>query len=107
LGATVLGAADFRSYNPTEAARYRVRDGKPDFSNPVPRDEWRPLRMEDQFDAMLYLGHPASITIAPISATVCNDTAYMAMRAKRSAAVSWAQSDFDRLRSYCSDRPGK
>ena len=104
---TVLGAADFTFYNPTEVARYSLRNGNPDFTNPIPRDEWRRLRMDDQFDATLYLGHPSSITIAPIAATVCSDAAYMATRAKRAAVVGWAQGDFDRLRSYCNDQPGK
>ena len=104
LRGTVLGAADFRYYNPTEMARYSFRGGKPDFSNPIPRDQWRPLRMEDQFDATLYLGHPSSITIAQVPPMVCKDTAYIAMRAKRSAAVGWAQGDFDRLKSFCADQ---
>ena len=104
LRGTVLGAADFRFYNPTEMARYSFRDGKPDFSNPIPRDQWRPLQMEDQFDATLYLGHPSSITIAQVPPMVCKDAAYIAMRAKRSAAVGWAQGDFDRLKSFCADQ---
>jgi len=31
----------------------------------------------------------------------------MAMRAKRSAAVDWAQGEFDRLRAWCADQVGK
>lgn len=100
---TVLGAADFRFYNP-EVARYSLRDGKPDFDNPIPRDQWRSMPMQDQFDAILYLGPTSSITISSLSPTLCSDAAYIAMRAKRSAAVGWARSDFDRLKSFCADQ---
>jgi len=78
---TVLGAEDFRFYNPTEMARYSFRNGKPDFSNPIPRDQWRSMSMQDQFDAILYLGPISSITISPLSPALCSDAAYIAMRA--------------------------
>jgi hypothetical protein len=51
---TVLGATDFTFYYPSEAmGRFAIRDGKPDFSAPIPRDLWKTLRAEDQFDAVL------------------------------------------------------
>ena len=90
LRGTVLGAEDFGFYNP-EVMRVSLRNGKPDFANPIPRDQWRSMPMQDQFDAILYLGPISSITISSLSPSVCNDSAYMAMRAKRSAAVGWAQ----------------
>jgi hypothetical protein len=44
---TVLGAADFTAYYPSEAiGRFPIRDGKPDFSAPIPRDQWKTLRAE-------------------------------------------------------------
>jgi hypothetical protein len=103
---TVLGAADFKFYNP-EVARYSLRNGKPDFENPIPPDQWRSMAMQDQFDAILYLGPISSITISPLSPAVCRDAAYIAMRAERAAAVDWAQGDFDRLKSFCANQPGK
>src|SRR5439155_20551896 len=51
---TVLGAADFADYYQHPVRRIAIRNGKPDFANAVARDEWRALRMEDQFDAVLY-----------------------------------------------------
>ena len=54
---TVLGAADFTKYYPSEAmGRFAIKDGKPDFSAPIPHEQWKTLRAEDQFDAVLYLG---------------------------------------------------
>ena len=104
---TMLGTMDFRFFNPTEIARYSFRNGKPDFSNPIPREQWSVMPMQDQFDAVLYLGPVSSLTIAPLSPALCRDAAYIAMRAKRSAAVGWAQGDFDRLKAFCADPSGK
>jgi hypothetical protein len=53
---TTLGAIDFNEYwsgNPGRILRQMVRDGK---LVPAPRQEWKPLRMDEQFDAVLYLG---------------------------------------------------
>src|SRR4029453_17481045 len=45
---TVLGAPDFNFYYPSEGmGRIAIRNGKPDFSKPIPRDQWRTLRAED------------------------------------------------------------
>ena len=104
---TMLGTTDFRFFNPTEIARYSFRNGKPDFSNPIPREQWSVMPMQDQFDAVLYLGPVSSITISPLSPALCSDAAYIAMRAKRSAAVDWAQGDFDRLKAFCAGQVGK
>jgi hypothetical protein len=64
LRGTVLGAADFSFYFPFDGARFIVRNGTP---QSIPRRQWRTLRMEDQFDAVLYLGSPSSITQARLS----------------------------------------
>jgi hypothetical protein len=63
---TVLGAVDFTFYYPSEEmGRIAIRDGKPDFSKPIPRDQWRNLRAEDQFDAVLYQGREPSAEVMP------------------------------------------
>ena len=48
---TVLGAADFTAFYPAEVPRATIRDGR---IVPIPRDQWRSLSMEEQFDAVLY-----------------------------------------------------
>ena len=64
---TPLGAADFTFYYPSEAmGRFAIRDGTPDFSTPIPRDRWRTLRAEDQFDAVLYPGPQPSANVQPL-----------------------------------------
>lgn len=72
---TALGALDFTFYNPSEAmGRFAIRDGKPDFSVQIPREQWRTLRAEDQFDAVLYTGEERPTLVRPL-ATRCADTA--------------------------------
>lgn len=71
---TVLGAPDFANYYPADrylmaASRMEIRDGK--ILGPVPRDEWRSLKMEDQFDAVLYLGPRSSITVPQVRPQRC------------------------------------
>ena len=79
---TTLGAADFTFYYPMQSDRLTVRDGK---AVPVRRDQWRSMRMEDQVDAVLYLGSPPEITYSKLSPALCADTAYVAMRLRRLA----------------------
>ena len=50
-------------------------------------DQRRPLRMEEQFDALLYLGAQASITRAELSPTPRSDAAHMEMRLGRMALL--------------------
>ena len=53
---TTFGAADFEFYYPSEVPRARFLDGQ---IVPIPGEEWRTLPMDEQFDAVLYLGLPA------------------------------------------------
>jgi hypothetical protein len=62
---TTLGAIDFNEYwsgNPARIPRQMIRDGK---LVPAPREEWKPLRMDEQFDAVLYLGRNPQSTPPP------------------------------------------
>jgi hypothetical protein len=95
---TVLGDADFTFYYRFATSRIVMRDGKP--AGAIPRDQWRPLRMEDQFDAVLYLGKPSGITIAPILPALCADPAYMKMRLER-IMEEGPRGAADRLKTYC------
>lgn len=47
----------------------------------------RPVRLEGQFDAILYLGPPLSLTMAKLSPTLCSDPDYMAMRLGRLSLI--------------------
>jgi len=55
------------------------------FYQPPPVPGWSQLRMEDEFDALLYLGPPSSMTTSPFPAALCRDEKYMKMRLSRLA----------------------
>jgi hypothetical protein len=80
LRGTELGSRDFTFYYPSEAPRLSMREGRP---TPIPREQWRSLRMDEQFDAILYLGPPATITTSRLPASLCTDSGYMEMRLAR------------------------
>jgi hypothetical protein len=83
---TTLGAAPF-------GAVYDLNG--PEFQN---------VRMHDQFDALLYLGPPSSITFSELSKSRCADENYMRMRLARMALVPWGKYEIDGLKAFC-DRP--
>jgi hypothetical protein len=94
LRGTVLGATDFTVYTPS-FGRYLMRGGT---RTDIPRDQWRMLPMEDQFDALLYLGPPSALTQAKLAPQLCADAAYMEMRLGRMALVGQPT---DQLKQYC------
>jgi len=99
LRGTILGEADFTTYWPPVASRFKVADGK---LVPIPREEWRTLRMEEQFDALLYLGPPSDITISRLSPALCADREYMEMRLGR-IALEGPKIEGERLKQYCAN----
>jgi hypothetical protein len=98
---TALGALDFAAFFPTQG-RYTMRDGQ---RTPVPRDQWRVRRMEDQFDAVLYLGPPSGITHARLPAALCADPTYMEMRTTRMSLFPVLRADAGRVRDRCAPPP--
>ena len=69
---TTLGALDFAEIDAAPPSRMTIRDGK---IVPVPREEWRTMRLEDQFDAVLKLADdtPATTTRTPLTVGQCAD----------------------------------
>jgi hypothetical protein len=94
---TALGAADFTFYYRFEVQRVAVRGNT---FEPIPRDQWRRLRMEDQVDAVLYLGAPSEITDRPFPPALCADPTYMKMRLDRFALMGMS-AGADRLKRDC------
>jgi hypothetical protein len=98
---TVLGAADFTAYYPSEAiGRFPIRDGKPDFSAPIPRDQWKTLRAEDQFDAVLYMGKGPSPRI-DLDPARCIEKTEFQEHLRRMAASGLPPQETERLRTLC------
>jgi len=59
------------------------------------------LRMEDQYDALVYLGPVSSITMSELSPSLCRDTSYMQMRLARMALIAPAAPDAAMLERFC------
>lgn len=105
LRGTTLGSVDFSFYDPA-VVRVAVRNGSPDWSTRIPREQWRPLRMEDQFDAVLYLGPPSTLTNARLSPALCADRAFIEMRLQRMTLAGFPQAEGMMKRS-CGDQTVK
>jgi hypothetical protein len=67
-----------------------------------------PTTMEEQFDAVLYLGPPSSITMSEISAAQCADVNYRKMRVARLALGPGgpAGEDVARFTTHCARSVG-
>jgi hypothetical protein len=95
---TDLGMADFSRYFSYEGERRAVRDGKPVV---IPREQWRSLKMQDQFDAVIYLGPEASFKDWVIPQEKCGDRAYLEMRLGRMAMFDWTRAEAKQLKERC------
>jgi hypothetical protein len=98
---TVLGAADFTVYYPSEAiGRFPIKDGKPDFANPLPRDQWKSLRAEDQFDAVLFMGK-APFPRVDLDPARCADRTEFNEHLRRLEVSGVPAFETDRLKKLC------
>ena len=68
---------------------------------PVRVDFWQAMKLEGQFDAVLWLG--PTRTFADIPASLCADERYMAMRLSR-MAIGNGQASADRFKQECAAR---
>jgi hypothetical protein len=68
----------------------------------VPREAWRTMRTEDQFDALLYLGPRESWNNAMVSPALCADADYLAMRSARMTLAEWQS---DTIADFCGSPP--
>ncbi len=75
-----------------------------------PGPQRRPVRMEEQFDAILYLGPPSSMTSARMAPVLCSDRDYMKMRTWRLGLIppppGATLTPADQLKENCA-HPGK
>jgi hypothetical protein len=104
LRGSVFGAKAFTFYLPGEGegiVRITMKDGKP---TPVPREHWRALAMEEQFDALLHFGPSSSLAPPPLAPGLCADAEYMKMRLWRMSLVPFPagpDNPIDQLKTYC------
>jgi len=77
---------------------------------PVPGDQLRAVRMEDQFDAWLYLGPRSSLKTSLLAPTRCLDAAYIEMRTSRMKLLPGppgAPDPGEQLKRYCAAQAPK
>jgi hypothetical protein len=80
---TVLGAADFTVFVGGDNDRFTVR-GVDDFVK-IPKEQHKPMRMEEQADAILWMGVTRPGAPVLLSKETCADPAYLPMRLARTA----------------------
>jgi hypothetical protein len=99
---TTLGAIDASEYfGPGRG--FVVRH---DETVPVPEEQWRKLRAEEQFDALLYLGPHSTTQAEPLSPKLCSEPGYMDMRLKRIALAGLPPPEVERVEQLCHSQPG-
>ncbi|HET9715697.1 MAG TPA: hypothetical protein VFP60_05875 [Pseudolabrys sp.] len=99
LAGTPLGQASFLFYYPDD-----IYIRRPDNTwEQVKADPQRSPLMQDQFDAVLYIGPESSITYSKVSKNTCADQAYMQMRIGRMKIQAGPNADSAgaELREYC------
>ena len=70
----------------------------------------RRVNLEEQFDALLYLGLPATMSISRLSPALCSRPGYLEMRTSRLALIApppgAPMSPVDSLKAYCANPSG-
>lgn len=99
LQGTKLGAMSFESYSRGLGSdtRFAVQAGR--FVQ-LPREQWQTMRMEDQFNAILYLGPPSSMNNVAVPPALCQDSQFMTSRLQRIARFS-PPVEVDNLKKAC------
>lgn len=100
LAGTPLGQASFLFFYP-----YDVQIRRPDNTwEKVEADPNRSPLMQDQFDAVLYIGPESSITYSKVTKRMCADQEYLRMRIGRMKIQAGpnAESAGKKLQEYCS-----
>jgi hypothetical protein len=76
-----------------------------------PNPNRRPVRVEDQVDAILYFGPPSSMTASKLAPALCSDRGYMEMRLWRLGLIPPPPgakfSLADQLKDYCAHPEGQ
>ncbi len=97
---TLLGAADVTQLSPAlaKAPRMAVQDGK---LVPIAEDRWQSLRIEEQLDAVLYLG-PGPAPEAPVPARACAEPGFLEERLRRIGVAGIPPFEAERVQAICS-----
>jgi hypothetical protein len=96
---TTLGETDVARLSPRLAlARMTV---KGDALVPLPREQWLSLPVEEQLDAVLYLGPAARMTEVTTPAQACAQPGFLEERLRRIALTGIPAFEADRVKQVC------
>ncbi|HZR22433.1 MAG TPA: hypothetical protein VFA59_02525 [Vicinamibacterales bacterium] len=68
---------------------------------PIPKEKWIAMPMQEQFDAVLYLGPKSTLRERQLSAEVCSDREYIETHLQRMALAALPPFELDRVRALC------
>jgi hypothetical protein len=97
---TTLGASDVARLSPT-AARMAFRGDGP---VPVPKEQWISLPIEEQLDAVLYLGPKARLRSIVVPARACSGPGFLEERLRRIALTGIPPFEAERVKAVCSGK---
>jgi hypothetical protein len=100
---TRIGQADVAALSPART-RMVVKGGA---VVPVPREQWLPMRVEDQLDAVLYLGPKAEMTEAPTPPDACAGPGFLEERLRRIALTGIPAFEAERVKQLCARVPAR
>ena len=100
VAGTTLGAIDMGRLS-TIPPRVRIVDGKP---QPLPKDQYATLPIEQQLDALLYLGPDSRTPIAP-SAEPCRRPGFLEERLRRIALTGIPKFEAEAIQKLCGTTP--
>jgi hypothetical protein len=100
---TALGAADFAVLVP-DRPRMTLKGNA---LVPLPREQWTTLPLEDQVDAVLYLGPKSAMIDAEVPARACAAPGFLEERLRRIAVAGIPPFEADRLQKICGRKPAQ
>jgi hypothetical protein len=95
LAGTLLGLKELMFYYPPPLV---LREGR---GIPEVPTQWRGLRLQDQVDALLYLGLPASMRMSRLAPEKCGDPSYVNMRLSRMGLNTNSNPLLDAFKRFC------
>lgn len=94
---TQIGAADIAEITPPNP-RMVLGAGAPTL---IERKDWQPLTIEQQLDAVLYLGPRSAMTDAPLLPVSCKEPGYLEERLRRISVAGLPPAEAERAKQLC------
>jgi hypothetical protein len=70
---------------------------------PIPKEQWVTRRMDEQFDALIYLGPKSTRHDAQLSPAICTEPAHVDTHLRRMSIAGMPPFELDRVRKLCAE----